>query len=151
MKFDVLNRNTGATQFTAEIDCADDAPTNIKLGLAVRWAVRTDADLAGANLRGANLARANLVRANLSRAYLARAYLAGAYLIDGGQDGRGHRFWAWRRKDGVMILCAGCREWAGVDDARAHYGDDYDSDGNKTECLARIAEIEAIAKSLGWI
>ncbi len=55
MKLDVTSRFTGETLFTAEIDCADDASTSIKLGLAVKWAVKT-----GANLYGANLSRASL-------------------------------------------------------------------------------------------
>ena len=53
IKFEVTNRFTGAVQFTAEIDCADSECYSIKLGLAVKLAVR-----AGANLAGANLARA---------------------------------------------------------------------------------------------
>jgi len=85
IKFDVTNRFTGKVQFTAEIECAESESTSIKLGLAVRWAVKTRAYLAGANLAGAYLARANLAgaylaRANLAGAYLARANLAGAYL-----------------------------------------------------------------------
>jgi hypothetical protein len=97
MKFDILNRLTGAVQFTAEIECAEDALSSIKLGLAVRCAVKAranlsdanlsdaylaDANLAGANLADANLARANLADANLARANLARAYLADANLAD---------------------------------------------------------------------
>ncbi len=95
MKFSITNRLSGASQFIAEIDCAEDAPTSTKVGLAVRWAVKTGANLAGANLTRANLARANLAGAyltgayltganltgaNLARANLARANLAGAYL-----------------------------------------------------------------------
>ena len=71
-KFDVLNRYTGQVQFTAEIDCAADAPPIIKLGLAVKWALKA----------GANLARANLANVNLAEAYLANVNLAGAYLAD---------------------------------------------------------------------
>ncbi len=92
MKFEVFNRFTGQVQFTAEIDSAADAPRSVKLGLAVKWAVKTRANLAGANLSdaylaGANLADANLADAylagaNLSDAYLAGANLAGAYLAD---------------------------------------------------------------------
>ena len=48
-------------QFAAEIDCSDDASTSIKLGLAVKWAVKSRANLNGANLDGANLAGAKLV------------------------------------------------------------------------------------------
>ena len=82
MKFEVKNRFTGEVRFTAEIDCAEDAPVSIKLGLAVKWAVKTGADLADAYLADANLARANLADANLARAYLARANLADANLAD---------------------------------------------------------------------
>ena len=62
IKFDVLNRFTGAVQFTAEIECDEGASVSVKLGLAVRWAVK------------------------------AGAYLAGADLIDGGQRSDGYRF-----------------------------------------------------------
>ena len=90
IKFEVMNRFAGALQFEAEIDCAEDAPRSIKLGLAVKWGLKAGANLAGANLAGANLARANLAGANLAGANLeganleganlARAYLAGADL-----------------------------------------------------------------------
>jgi uncharacterized protein YjbI with pentapeptide repeats len=80
MKFDVKHRFTGAIQFTAEIDCEEDASISVKLGLAVKWAINAGANLAGANLARANLARANLAGANLARANLARANLAGADL-----------------------------------------------------------------------
>ena len=83
MKFEIKNRFTGAVKFTAEIECEEGTSTSIKLGLAVKWAVKADADLARAylahaNLAGANLARAYLAHANLARANLARADLAGA-------------------------------------------------------------------------
>ena len=85
IKFDVLNRFTGAVQFTAEIECYEGASVSVKLGLAVRWAVKAraylaDADLAGADLAGADLAGANLAGANLAGADLAGADLAGADL-----------------------------------------------------------------------
>jgi hypothetical protein len=48
MKFDVTNRFTEAVQFTAEIDCAEDEPVSVKLGLAVKWALKAGAYLAGA-------------------------------------------------------------------------------------------------------
>ncbi len=80
IKFDVKNCFSGEVQFTAKIDCADDTPISIKLGLAVKWAIKTGADLAGADLAGAGLAGADLAGANLARANLADAYLAGADL-----------------------------------------------------------------------
>ena len=90
MKFDVYNRFTGKVQFTAKIDCAEDAATSVKLGLAVKWAIKTgasltdaylaDVNLYGANLYGANLTGACLIRANLYGACLIRANLYGANL-----------------------------------------------------------------------
>ena len=80
MKFEIKNRFTGDIQFVAEIDCADDAPMSIKLGMAVRVAVKSRANLSGADLRGAYLSGANLSGANLSGADLSGADLRGAYL-----------------------------------------------------------------------
>jgi len=82
MKFDILNRFNGDIQFTAEIDCKEDELTSIKVGLAVKWAFKTRANLYGAYLSRANLSRANLSDANLSGAYLSRANLYGANLSD---------------------------------------------------------------------
>jgi uncharacterized protein YjbI with pentapeptide repeats len=62
MKFDVTNRFSDEVQFTAEIE-SENASVSEKLGLAIKWAIRT-----GAKLDGANLARANLARANLGNA-----------------------------------------------------------------------------------
>ena len=87
INFDITNRFTGAVQFTADIDCAEDARHSVKLGMAVQWGIKTRANLAraylaGAYLAGANLAGAYLAGANLAGANLAGAYLAGAYLAD---------------------------------------------------------------------
>ncbi len=128
IKFDVLDRFSGVVQFTAEIDCADDAPNSVKLGLAVKWAVASraylsganlsgadlsGADLSGANLSGANLSganlscadlcRANLSRANLSRANLSRAYLSGANL-SGANLSRANLIVGPQRSDGYRFL-----------------------------------------------
>jgi len=105
MEFKILNRFSSEVKFTAEIDCKEDEATSIKIGLAVKWAIKTSANLSGADLSGADLSRANLYgadlygadlsgadlygadlsgadlsRANLSRADLSRADLYGAYL-----------------------------------------------------------------------
>jgi len=66
--------------FTAEIECAADELPSIKLGLAVKAAVKARANLADAYLADAYLAGANLADANLADAYLADANLADAYL-----------------------------------------------------------------------
>ena len=75
MKFDILNRFSGAVQFSAELTCDADTLPSIKLGLAVKLAVKEKANLSGANLSDANLSDANLSGANLSRANLSRANL----------------------------------------------------------------------------
>ena len=95
MKFEIKNRWTGDVQFTAEIDADENTSLGIKVGLAVRRAYQSganlsranlsDANLSGANLSGAYLRDANLSGANLSGAYLrganlSDAYLSGAYL-----------------------------------------------------------------------
>jgi len=80
MKFEIKNRWTGAVQFTAKIDCADDTATSIKIGLAVRWGIENGANLSGADLSGADLRGANLIGANLRGANLSGANLIGANL-----------------------------------------------------------------------
>src|SRR5229473_2803885 len=76
IKFDIKNRFSGVVQFTTEIECGEDEPASIKIGLAVKWAIKARANLAGAYLAGANLAGANLADADLAGAYLAHANLA---------------------------------------------------------------------------
>ena len=80
MQFEIRNRFTGAVQFTAEIEANENTPLSIKIGLAVRWAYKTGADLSGANLSGANLMSANLSGADLSGANLRSANLRSANL-----------------------------------------------------------------------
>ena len=85
MEFEILNRFTGAVQFTCEIECAADALPSVNLGLAVKMAIKekanlSGADLSGANLSGAYLSGANLSGANLSWANLSWANLSGANL-----------------------------------------------------------------------
>lgn len=99
-KFEIRNRRTGEVQVTAEINCAPDALPSVKLGLAVRWALKeradlrgtdlsdadlSDADLSGTDLRGtdlrgANLSDADLRGTNLSGTNLRDAYLSGTNL-----------------------------------------------------------------------
>ena len=76
----ILSRFTGAVVFSAEIECKPDELPSTKLGLAVKVAVKSRADLSGANLSGAYLSRAYLSRADLSRANLSGANLSGANL-----------------------------------------------------------------------
>ena len=82
IKFDILNRFTGSVQFTAEIDCSENAERSVKIGLAVRWGLKSRADLSRANLSGADLSRADLSGANFSGADLSGADLSGAKSAD---------------------------------------------------------------------
>jgi uncharacterized protein YjbI with pentapeptide repeats len=82
MQFGIRNRWTGALQFSADIACDEDTPPRIKIGLAVKWAYKSGADLSGADLRGADLRDAVLSGAVLSGADLRGADLRGAVLRD---------------------------------------------------------------------
>ena len=134
IKFDVLNRFTGAVQFTAEIECDEGASVSVKLGLAVRWAVKARANLAGAYLAGADLARADL---------------AGADLIDGGQRSDGYRF-IGSIKDGVLMISAGCRYFA-LADARSHWSSSRGGTALGDETQAILDHIERVANVRGLI
>ena len=50
MNFAIKTRASDDVQFAAEIECADDAPRSLKIGLAVQRALKTGADLGDANL-----------------------------------------------------------------------------------------------------
>ena len=80
MQFEIKSRWSGAVIFTAYIEADESASASIKLGLAVKEAVKARADLSCANLRGAYLRGAYLRGAYLRDADLRGAYLRGAYL-----------------------------------------------------------------------
>jgi len=80
MKFDVLDRYTGEVKFTADISCDKSALPSVKLGLAVKWAIKENANLRSADLRSADLSYANLSSADLSSADLRSADLSYANL-----------------------------------------------------------------------
>jgi hypothetical protein len=63
-QYPIKNRWSGETIYEAEISCSPDTLPSIKLGLAVKAALKAGANLADANLAGANLAGANLAGAN---------------------------------------------------------------------------------------
>ena len=125
MLYTIKHRVSGAVLFS--LGCGS-------FKLCVEAAVKSGADLRGAYLRGADLRDADL-----RGAHLRDADLGGADLIDGGQDARGHRFYAWRDKEAaVVVYRAGCHEWTSINDALAWYGPSYPSDGDRTECIARL-------------
>ena len=133
LKFDVLNRWSGEVKFTAEIDCAADALPSVKMGLAVKWAIKSRADLAGAYLAGAYLAGADLARADL---------------VDGGQRSDGYRF-VGSIKDGLLMISAGCRYFA-IADAREHWKHREGTPlGAETTCI--LDHIEKVAAIRGLL
>jgi hypothetical protein len=80
-KYAIKNRWTNTVIFEAEIGAEYSGQSDsVKLGIAVKIAVKARANLAGAYLAGANLVDAYLAGANLADAYLAGANLAGANL-----------------------------------------------------------------------
>ena len=153
IKFDVLNRFSGAVQFTAEIDCADSAATSIKLSLAVRWAIKTGAYLSRANLSRANLSGANLSRANLSGANLSGANLSGAYLspqwvVQGPTRSDGYAFMLTNYTGEGVRVKAGCRNLS-IKNARKHWKDTRKGTPLGNETFAILDCMEALAKARG--
>ena len=66
MEFKIKHKCTGSVIFTADIGCKRNEYYSIKLGLAVKVAVKADANLAGANLTRANLAEAKELSASIT-------------------------------------------------------------------------------------
>ena len=152
MKFDILNRWTGSVQFTAEIECAEDAPGSIKVGLAVKLARLRGADLSGTVLRDADLSGAVLRDADLSGAVLRDADLSGAKVIFAGVDARSYEFYLTAgAAPNDIVIRAGCRRWVTFTEARAHFTQGYASNGNVLEILAKIDLLESVAKSRGYV
>ena len=116
MFYEIKNRIDGSVIFSLE--CGS-------VRLCVEAAISCSADLSFADLRSANLRSADLV--------------------DGGQDARGFRFWAWRANNGSIVYRAGCHEWRDIGKALAWYGDSYSSNGDRAECIARIELMRGIA------
>ena len=173
MKYDVTNRFSGETQFTADIDCADDASEATKRGLAVRWAVGSGADLRGANLSDANLSSADLRDADLRSANLSGAYLSGAYLsgadLSGADLSGAYLRGAYLRtgkikglfqlgdpnswyaltyvlETGEQRVRVGCRDKT-LAEGRAYWAGKDD----RREVLAALDYAETIAKLRGWV
>jgi len=134
MKYEIKSRFSGEVQFTAEIECDENAERSIKVGLAVKWAFETDADLMGANLRGANLWGADLWGANLRGAkgvaashFDVRGYVGIAYVFEN-----------------KIKINAGCRNFT-ISEARAHWGSsDYGDKQRGAEWLAWVDFIEKV-------
>ena len=113
---------------SAEIDCDENASRSIKIGLAVKWAIKTDADLRGADLGGADLRGAYLRGADLRGADLGGAYLGGgvkikSLLASAVRLNDQYQFFLWETDCGHVIT-AGCRQMT-IADYRAHIAAEY--------------------------
>jgi hypothetical protein len=138
--FDILSRFCGEVRFTAQIDCADDAPLSTKRRLAVMWAIENKANLTGANLTWADLTRADLTGANLT----------GADLIAGASRSDGYRFMLVRNADQRLTLQAGCRRFT-LQEAREHWAKTRGGTPLGDETFAIIDHLERVARIRGWI
>ena len=155
IKFDIFNRFTSKVQFTAEIDCDENEAKSVKIGLAVKWAVKSGAYLSSADLGYADLSSANLSSANLGYADLRGANLNGAReietrIIDGGVRSDGYRFYLTRVDDGEWRIKAGCRNLT-LTDAEKHWNlrrPKGDPLGDETRLI--IDHMTAVAKLRKW-
>lgn len=135
MKFEIKNRWTGSTQFTAEIDCPEDAAIDIKVGLAVKWGVKNGASLVRANLDGASLVGASHIADRV---------------IDGGIRSDGYRFLLTRTEPGEFRIKAGCRNFT-VTEAKAHWNERRPKGeplGDETRLI--IKHMLAMARLRNW-
>ena len=125
---EIKHRYTGAVLFSARVDVS--LSDGLKIGAAVKLAIKADANLAGANLAGAYLAGANLARAN--------------GLLDCGSP------YSWRvvivaHTDGIRII-AGCR-WMTFKEATARWKKRGEE---RALMLPLLAYVKAAAKIKGW-
>jgi len=136
---------------TVTIECDPSALSGVKLGIAVRVAVKERANLSGADLSGAYLSGANLSGANLSGAYLSGAKINGEPVTSCfarimRDDGYG--FLAFTLESGGVKIMAGCR-WFTVAEFRAHVAAKYPDTAKATETLWILDAIERRAAHLG--
>lgn len=170
MKHAIRNRWNGEVIFEAKLPAEYDSESdNVRLGAAVKLAVKSGANLAGADLTGADLVRADLAGADLTGANLARANLAGADLQFSQLDGAdlagaslvganlarashvisagapdGWTCVGWLR-DGWLSIRVGCRDKR-LAEGRAYWAEK----NNRREVLAALDYVEAVAKLRGW-
>jgi hypothetical protein len=159
--FTIPKRWPWLASVSVTIACDPAAPYGVKLGLAVRVAKETGADLRGAVLRGADLTGADLRGADLRGADLRGADLRGADLrgavLTGEKISRliacvdrldGYTFYAFELQSGGVKIRAGCR-WFTPAEYRAHIAAGY-PDTDKAKETGRILDlIEGRAEDLG--
>ena len=92
MKFNIKSRFTGKVIFIAEINASEDCDYGLKLGMAVKQAIKQGVDLRGLNLKGANLEGSDLRGADLAYADLERSNLVGVNLQNANLTGANLRY-----------------------------------------------------------
>ena len=128
--FTIQRRWSWGAALRVEIDCDSATPAGPKLGLAVKAAYSTGADLRGADLTGADLKGADLINA--------------AGIISGGRPD-GWLAYGWLR-DGWLSVRVGCREMR-LAEGRAYWA----GKDSRREVLAALDHIEAVARQRGWL
>ena len=113
-------------EISVSIECDPLSPSTVKLGLAVRAAVKS----------GANLSRASLYGENITR------LIARADRMDG------YQFMALELESGGFKIKAGCR-WFTMAEFRAHTDAEYPDTDKHRETNDILDFIEARAKALG--
>lgn len=115
---------------TFNIECGPLAPTSVKLGLAVRSAVASGADLSGADLSGAYLYGA-LIHDEPIRHLIAQVNRQ----IDP------YAFLAFRMQGQSVKVMAGCR-WFSIQEFRNHVASEYPDTPKAVETLDILDFIE---------
>ena len=140
-------------ELKVEIECDPFSPSFVKLGLAVRAAFKSGADLSGADLYGANLSGADLSGADLYGANLSGAYLSGekiTRLVARLDRSDGYQFAAYALEAGGLKIKAGCR-WFTPAEYRAHVASEYPGTDKAVETLAMLDFIDLRAAQLGIV
>lgn len=120
---------------------------------SLRGAHLIKADLGGTEALGADFGFADLTGASLSGAWIRGAFFDTSVWADGGTNVRGHAFGVLRVPGARPIYRAGCREWASLAAALAHYDEDYAWQHGKTACAegrARLQLAHAVATERGF-
>ena len=170
--YNILNRFSGEIQCSVEIECAVDALPSMKLGLAVKVAIKENKDLSGSDLsrldlRWSNLSRLDLSRSDLSGSNLRKSNLSGSNLSGSNLSGSdlsdtkynndiishivaratrldGYEFFAFATDNGIKIK-AGCK-YLSIKEAKAHVAKNYPNTPKAIETLSIIRHIESMAK-----
>ncbi len=156
-RYEIKDRRSGEVRFTGEISVTPDMLPSVKLGLAVKSAVKSGADLSGADLSGAYLRGAYLSGTDLSGTYLrgtdlrgtdlSGTYLSGekvARLLARATRNDGYEFFAFAMEVGGVKIVAGCRRFTPAEFC-AHVAAEYPDTDKAVETLSIIEHIERMA------